>query len=542
MQGSPLAVGPIALAPEVNPVELNGRVAEIFNRHPHVGLALGIAGPEGLEFFAGHGLADVPSNRSITKDTVFRIGSISKLFTATAVMQLWERGQVDLDAPANDYLRAYRLVPTRPGWRPATLRHLLTHTAGIPEVVYVSDLLHPGWGPFMARPAQSSVRAGEPMPTLAEYYRGGLRIVAEPGSVFAYSNHGFATLGQIVEDVSGLSLRRYLRRHIFDPLGMAGTDLARSALIGSRVATGYVLVPRGAMAVPDRDWLGAGAGGTYSSTEDLALFAAALLGGGANANGVMLRPSTLAMMLEAHYEPDPRLPGMGLGFFRTIAGGHLVVGHEGVLPGFTSELLVCPDEGIAVVVFTNGSKGAMTWMPSEIGRLLHEAIGVPNQAARREFPAHPEVWQEVCGRYQLPGGVSDLRLRMMAGAGVQVFVRGGELMLRVLAPIPALYRGLRLHPDDAADTHAFRLDLTGFGLPDVHVIFGHDTRAGTTAMHTDFGSQPVSLVKGTAARRSRSKVALMLAPLALGVALAAARSWRRQPWSGGARVPGHRRG
>jgi CubicO group peptidase (beta-lactamase class C family) len=83
-----------------------------------------------LEFFHGHGAADIASNTPITADTVFRIASITKTFTAIAVMQLSEQGRIDLDAPAHDYLRAYRLLPAKAGFRPATVRDLLTHTAG----------------------------------------------------------------------------------------------------------------------------------------------------------------------------------------------------------------------------------------------------------------------------------------------------------------------------------------------------------------------------------------------------------------------------
>src|SRR6266508_3605172 len=285
----------------VDQAELQARVDGILNRHPAVGLAVGVVRNGSLEFFLGHGLADIASSSPVTGDTVFRIGSITKTFTAIAVMQLWEQGLVDLDAPANDYLRAYKLVPAEPSFRPAILRHLLTHTAGIPEVVYAADLLHPSWGPFEGRPVVRSVKVGEPLPSLAEYYRGGLRLVAEPGSAFAYSNHGFATLGQIVEDVSGVPLERYLRERIFEPLGMADSDLVRSERVTSRLATGYVLGPRGASPVPDRDWVGAGGGGIYSTTRDLARYLAALLGGGANEHGSVLEPATLATMFEPHY-------------------------------------------------------------------------------------------------------------------------------------------------------------------------------------------------------------------------------------------------
>ena len=121
-------------------------VDQLLNRRPAVGFAVGVVRDGSLDLFRGHGFADLASGTPVTEKTVFRIGSISKTFTAVAVMQLWEQGLVDLDAPANRYLRAYRLIPARPGDRPATLRHLLTHTAGLPEVVRTSDVFPPLFG------------------------------------------------------------------------------------------------------------------------------------------------------------------------------------------------------------------------------------------------------------------------------------------------------------------------------------------------------------------------------------------------------------
>jgi CubicO group peptidase (beta-lactamase class C family) len=473
----------------VDEIEMRARVAEVLNRHPAVGLAVGVVRDGRLRFFSGHGVADVASSTPVTEDTVFRVGSLTKTFTAIAVMQLWEQGQVDLDAPANHYLRSYRLVPAEAGFRPATVRHLLTHTAGIPEVVHVSELLHPSWGPFGGRPVLHSVKAGEPMPSLAQYYRGGLRLVVEPGTAFAYSNHGFATLGQLVEDVSGMPLARYLREHVFEPLGMAGTDLVRSERVEPRLATGYVLGRGGARAVPDRDWIGAGAGGIYSTTRDMARFLAALLDGGANEHGSMVKPATLATMFAHHHQPDPRLPGIGLAFFRGDAGGHRVVGHDGVLPGFNTEFLVAPDDGVGVVAFTNGSSGAFVWLHAELGSLLHRLLGVPDEVVRSDLPHHPEVWGDLCGRYRLPARIADLRGRVGMAAGAQVFVRGGRLMVRVLTPVPALYRGFALQPDDEQDPYLFRLDLSKVGMSTVRVAFAREPGAGTTALHTDLQLQ-----------------------------------------------------
>jgi CubicO group peptidase (beta-lactamase class C family) len=229
----------------IDELDMKARIGQILNRWPAVGLAVAVVRDGSLEFFQGHGLADIASNTPMSEDTVFRIGSITKTFTAIAVMQLWEQGLIDLDAPANDYLRAYKLIPAKTIHRPATVRHLLTHTSGIPEVVYPSRIFGPVFG--------ETVKLGQPVPSLADHYRGGIRLAAEPGTRYTYSDDGFATLGQIVEDVSGTPFDRYLGGHIFAPLGMADTDLLRSDRVKARLATGYELGSKGAKSVDDRE-------------------------------------------------------------------------------------------------------------------------------------------------------------------------------------------------------------------------------------------------------------------------------------------------
>jgi CubicO group peptidase (beta-lactamase class C family) len=484
------------------PGPLRASMDEILNRHPAVGLAVGVVRPGSPAWF-GHGWADIASHTPVDADTVFRIGSITKIITAIAVMQLHEQGLIDLDRPAIDYLRAYDLIPARAGFRPPTVRHLLTHTAGIAEVQHLRDLLHPEAGPFGGRPPILSVPFGEPVPSLAEYYRRGLPVVGQPGTTFAYSNPGFATLGQIVEDVSGRPLDRYFRERIFEPLGMADTDLVRSSRIASRLATGYTIGRPGVTAVPDRDWVGAGAGGVYSTPRDLARLAAALMNGGANETGSILAPATLAAMFDAHYQPDPRVPGWGLGPARGLAGGHRVVGHDGILPGFNSILLMAPDDGLAVLALTNGSAGAFVWMEAEFRSLLARLLGVPDERVRTGVAPHPELWASLCGRYRLPPRISDLRARLAIPGGVEVFVHSGRLKVRALTPVPALYRGVELHPDDPDDPYVFRLDLSGFGLAGARVVFGRAAVGPAPAIHAELGGQPLSFVRS----QQRSKEA-----------------------------------
>jgi CubicO group peptidase (beta-lactamase class C family) len=298
--------------------------------------------------------------------------------------------------PANDYLRGYRLIPAKTTHRPATLRHLLTHTAGLPEVVYPSRMLQPVFGEM--------VKLGKPVPSLAEYYRGGLRLAVEPGTRYIYSDHAFATLGQVVEDVSEKPFDRYLHEHLLEPLGMSDTDLLRSDRVKTRLATGYQVGATGAKPVTDSEVITAGGGAIYSTPRDMARYLAALLGGGANEHGSVLKPETLATMYAPQYQQDPRVPGIGLAFSRFDLGGHLAVEHGGIIPGFNSQIFAAPDDGVAVMAFTNGARNAMLWLPGEVGGLLRQLLGVSAERIRSHIPHHPEIWADVCGWYRLDAG------------------------------------------------------------------------------------------------------------------------------------------
>jgi hypothetical protein len=359
---------------------------------------------------------------------------------------------------------------------------------------------------------------GRPAPSLAEYYRGGLRIDVEPGSKWAYSNHGFATLGQIIEDVSGLPFDRYLRERVFDPLGMASSDLVRSERVRSRLATGYELGSGGLEAVADLEIATAGASAVYSTTRDMARYVAALLGGGANEHGSVLRPETLARMFESHYQPDPRLPGMGLAFFREEVGGHRIVGHDGIWKGFRTDMVLAPDEGIGVLAFANTGWFDPRGAPVPVANaLLRHLLGVPDDAVRTDVPEHPEIWSDLCGWYSLgPGALTDPQPRTVLGAGVEVVVRRGQLTIRGQMPIPAVRRGLRLHPD-GDDPYAFRVDLSGLKLGTSPVVFSRNPDGEVTALHP--GLSPMSLQKRPDARNPRLWVngALAVAATALVV-------------------------
>ena len=477
----------------MNGEELGAAVAGIVSRHATVGFAVGVIRGGRFDLFHGHGVADIASDAPIAEDTVFRIASITKTFTAIAVMQLAERGLVDLDAPANDYLHAFRLVPTQPTWRPATLRHLLTHTAGLGELAHPAGVFRPDFG--------ESFEAGGSLPSLAAFYGGGLGVYAEPGTRFVYNNHGSATLGQVVEDVTGEPLDRYFRDHIFEPLGMVDSDLLRSEQVRSRLATGYEIGLKGVKTVGERDMVTAGAASIYSTPKDMARYLAALLEGGSNEHGSILKPETLAAMFEPQYRPDPRIPGMGLGFFRKDLSGHLAVGHQGTHPGFHSQVLIAPDDGVGVMAFTNGARQADFWLPAETSRLLSELLDLGSEAQSERVPHRPEVWEDLAGWYRLSARVSDVRLRGMMGFGAEVLVRDGRLILRFLTLLPELYRGFPMEPCDSNDPYAYRIDLSESGLDPMRVAFGVDANGKATELCLDL--MPLKLEKRPEATNPR---------------------------------------
>ena len=501
----------------IDPDQIRVAVGQILNRRAAVGFGVGVIAGGGGPFFYGHGFADIASARRISEETVFSVGSITKTFTAIAVMQLWERGLIDLDAPARDYLRAYRLVPAKSSFRPATIHHLLTHTAGVPEVV------HPSLGWWLLG---ETVKPGERVPTLAEYYQGNLAIRTEPGTRFRYTEHGIATVGQIVEDVTGESLENYLHEHVFEPLGMADTGLVKPDSIASRLAVGYAVGARGVKPVAGYQLVTAAAGGAYSTIRDMSRYVAALLGGGANDHGSVLRPATLAMMYEPHYQPDPRLPGDGLVFSRALIDGHRVVWHGGIVPDVISSMWLAPDDGLGLIAFTNGSRHGLLWLPSEVSRLLGHLLGAREDAVRTDIPQHPEIWPELCGWYRLPADPLDIRARVMFGLGLDVFVRRGRLMARVLTPIPAAYRGFELHPDDADDPYVFRVDLSRFGITTGRVVFSRGPGGVISRVH--FELHPLSLEKQRAITNPRLWMRGAIAAGGVGTAALFVRSRRNR--------------
>jgi hypothetical protein len=268
-----------------------------------------------------------------------------------------------------------------------------------------------------------------------------------------------------------------------------------------KLATGYERRRHGVQPVADYELVTVGGGGVYSTPRDMARYLAALLGGGANQHGRVLKPSTVAMMFAPQCQPDPRIPGNGLAFFRANLGGHLAVEHDGLLPGFDSQIYLAPDDGVGVMAFATGARPGLHWLTSEVADMLRYLLGVADDVVRTNVPQHPDIWGDLCGWYQFSAAWTDPG-KLAIGPGARVFVRQGQLRIHALSPVPALCRGFVLYPDDENDPYVFRIDLSTVGLGTCRVVFSRETGGGTTAVHLEFG--PLSFQKKRGGRSSRS--------------------------------------
>lgn len=449
--------------------QLDELIIATMNAHALAGFALGIVTADRVLYRKGFGFAQFTPPYPVTPETVFHLGSITKTCTAIAVMQLWEQGKLDLDAPVNDYLHTYRLAKAQRHAPAVTARHLLTHTAGIGELrttVFglprLTDALRPYFG--------LGARLTSPVPLLEEYYARGLTPEIAAGVKWAYANHGYATLGQLIEDLSGESFADYLRRHLFEPLGMWHTEAFRSERLREHLAQGYqfkhrTLVPAEALEVIPR-----GAGSICTSLEDMCAYMMALLGEGRNAQGQVLTPETLRLMMQPHYQADPRLPtAMGLGFLLDCCDGHRIVEHRGGWAGFLSAMYLAPEDGIGVIALMNTASLA----PGHPGPdqvvlgMLHRLLGVPESASRLPRPAileTPVLWPELCGFYRPSKGINtNVRFWLYFGGEIQMTVSDKHLVLQGLAG--AFRRGILLYRVDTTDPLLFEARFQGQTIP-----------------------------------------------------------------------------
>ena len=292
------------------------------------GLSAALVLDHELRWSAGFGRADVENNVPATATTVYRLGSIAKTITATAALQLAEKGRLDLDAPVQKYVPSFPVKP----W-PVTCRQLLAHMAG---VRWYAD------GEMESTRHYTTVTDG-----LAMFKDDPLAF--EPGTAFLYSSYGYNLVGAAIEGASGMSYMDYARQHVFAPAGMERAQADDvSALIPNR-ARGYQKASTGELRnspLADTSNKVPG-GGLVATAQDVARFAMALQG------GVLLQKETLARMMTRQATRDGKLTGTGLGLFLAERDGVREAWHTGGQPQVSTVLYMQPDRRVAVALLTN---------------------------------------------------------------------------------------------------------------------------------------------------------------------------------------------
>jgi CubicO group peptidase (beta-lactamase class C family) len=320
-----LRAEPPALPEEVERA-LDALVKAELARETHVGLAVGVL-HAGARWVRGYGMRDLERSLPATPRTTWRMASITKSFTAVAILQLVEQGRIDLDADIRT------LVPSFPEKRwPVTARQLLGHLGGVPH--YPQGWVTRDTGSLDTQGAVALVADKE--------------LVAEPGTQFVYSTWAYNLLGAAIEATSGLSYGEYLQAHIFGPAGMEHAALDELQTRDEHHATGYRL--REGKLAPSRviDVSGRFAGGgTRASVEDLLGFGQALL------EYRMVSPDSVGHMQMPMSTRDGRLTDYGMGFATWPLRGHYLVAHAGAQPETSTLLVLLPAEGVAIALASN---------------------------------------------------------------------------------------------------------------------------------------------------------------------------------------------
>ncbi len=348
------------------------------------GVAIALVDDQRLVYAAGFGEAK--------RDSIFRVGSISKLFNAIAVMQQVEAGKLDLDAPLPDEELPINPFPAAPA---VTLRQILCHRSGFqresPVGGYFDDS-QPGLAATVA-----SVR--------------GCILVTRPGEKTRYSNVAPSLAGHLVEKVSGQSFEEYQREHLLGPLGMTNSAWRLARVPRKRIAPSRMRVADGRggwrrRAAPLFDLGTLPAGNLFSTAEDLARFASALLAGG----GGLVKPDTLQQMWQPQLTKDDT--GFGLGFSIGKFRGHRTVGHNGAVYGYSSLLVLLPEEKLAVIVLDNEdiTNGRIQHIGNTaLGLLLEAKLG--EKPPSRAKNSQPQDLAAFAGDYESQSFWAHLQVR-----------------------------------------------------------------------------------------------------------------------------------
>ncbi|HEY7327711.1 MAG TPA: serine hydrolase [Gemmataceae bacterium] len=352
-------------------------------------LSISLVNDQKIVWARGFGFADPGAKVPATADTIYRVGSVSKLFTDVAVMQLVERGILDLDAPVSDYLSDFK--PSNPFDRPITLRQLMAHRSGLVCEPPTGNYFDPS-GPSLAKTVESLNKT---------------QLVYPPGTKTKYSNAALATVGFVLEKTQRQPFARYLRRTLLDPLEMKHSSFEPDPALLNNRANGVMWTYWGREFVAPTFELGmAPAASLYTNALDLGRFVSVLFAGGKGGHGQILKVDTLEQMWTVQFvnkgDKEPK-EGSGLGFYISEFEGRKSIGHNGAIYGFAAHLQALPKEKLGVVVCA--SRDAATGVVEHIAQvalqqLLSASEGKSLPAIDETKPIAVEQGRALAGRYR----------------------------------------------------------------------------------------------------------------------------------------------
>ncbi len=367
-------------------------------------LSIALVDDQKVIWARGYGFADAAKKKPATADTVYRVGSVSKLFTDLAVMQLVEQGKLDLDAPVTKYLPDFK--PINKYDKPITLRMLMSHRSGL--------LREPPEGNYF----DPSVTALDR--TVRSLNR--TELVYEPGTRTRYSNAGIAVVGFVIQETQQQRFARHLFNRVLDPLGMTHSAFEPSPELNEKLASAVMWGYDGREFPAPTFELGmAPAGSMYTTVNDLSRFLSALFAGGRGSGGPIISAKTLDQMWTPQFVKPGEKTGYGIGFGIGELEGIKRVGHGGAIYGFATELAALPKKKLGVVVVTSRdvANGVTRHVANEaLRQMLAVREKKPLPAIEQTQPVGAERARKLAGHYAAKGG-----------KGIELSERDGRLYL-----------------------------------------------------------------------------------------------------------------
>lgn len=342
----------------------------------------------------GFGYQDPEKKISATAQTVYRVGSVSKLFTDIAIMKMVQSGKINLDAPVDNYVPDFQ--PHNPFGAAITLRELMSHRSGL--------LREPPIGSYFD-PSEPTLQA-----TVRSMNTTGL--VYAPGTHLKYSNAGIAVVGYVLQQLNHRSFPEYLKQTVLLPMGMRESSFLPEPSLVRNLAKAYMWSYDGLRFPAPTFELGlAPAGCMYSTVTDLAQFLVVLFNGGRGPNGQVIGRDTLEQMWAPQFVKEGAKTGFGLGFQVSELEGHRLVGHGGAIYGFATEVVGLPGEKLGVVTVTtmdaaNAVTNAVAKQALESMLAQHSGKPLPRYESTTSVPV--ELARKIAGRYEQGDDAVDL--------------------------------------------------------------------------------------------------------------------------------------